>query len=102
MVKKILLLAAFASLTISISANTNTNELEKFNSAKSTISFTENKGQISDQNYNPRPDVLFSGETNGLTFHIRKDGISYQTSRVDSWKQQDENLPEGMSRRRKD
>ena len=96
MVKKILLLAAFASLTISISANTNTNELEKFNSAKSTISFTENKGQISDQNYNPRPDVLFSGETNGLTFHIRKDGISYQTSRVDSWKQQDENLPEGM------
>ena len=96
MVKKILLLAAFASLTISISANTNTNELEKFNSAKSTISFTENKGQISDQNYNPRPDVLFSGEANGLTFHIRKDGISYQTSRVDSWKQQDKNLPEGM------
>ena len=96
MKNKLFLLAAFASLTISISANTNTNELEKFNSAKSTISFTENKGQISDQNYNPRPDVLFSGEANGLTFHIRKDGISYQTSRVDSWKQQDENLPEGM------
>jgi len=96
MKNKLFLLAAFASLTISISANTNTNELEKFNSAKSTISFTENKGQISDQNYNPRPDVLFSGEANGLTFHIRKDGISYQTSRVDSWKQQDKNLPEGM------
>ena len=96
MVKKILLLASFAALTISISANTNTSELEKFNSAKSSVSFTENKGQISDQNYNPRPDVLFSGAANGLTFHIRKDGISYQTSRVDSWKQQDENLPEGM------
>ena len=40
--------------------------------------------------------MLFSGAANGLTFHIRKDGISYQTSRVDSWKQQDENLPEGM------
>jgi len=51
MKNKLFLLAAFASLTISISANTNTNELEKFNSAKSTISFTENKGQISDQNY---------------------------------------------------
>ena len=101
MKNKLFLLAAFASLTISISANTNTNELEKFNSAKSTISFTENKGQISDQNYNPRPDVLFSGEANGLTFHIRKDGISYQTSRVDSWKQQDENLPEGMREERK-
>mgnify|MGYP001026484867 FL=1 len=96
MKNKLFLLAAFASLTISISANTNTNELEKFNSAKSTISFIENKGQISDQNYNPRADVLFSGEANGLTFHIRKDGISYQTSRVDSWKQQGENLPEGM------
>ena len=96
MKNKLFLLAAFASLTISISANTNTNELEKFNSAKSTISFTENKGQISDQNYNPRPDVLFSGEANGLTFHIRNNGVSYQTSRVDSWKQQDENLPEGI------
>ena len=62
----------------------------------SSVSFTENKGQISDQNYNPRPDVLFSGAANGLTFHIRNNGISYQTSRVDSWKQQDENLPEGM------
>ena len=96
MIKKLFLLVYFAALTTSISANTNTSELDKFNSAKSSVSFTENKGQISDQNYNPRPDVLFSGEANGLTFHIRKDGISYQTSRVDSWKQQDENLPEGI------
>ena len=94
--KKSLLLASFVAFTISVSANTNPSELDKFNSAKSVVSFTENKGQISDQNYNPRPDVLFSGAANGLTFHIRKDGISYQTSRVDSWKQQDENLPEGM------
>ena len=96
MIKKLFLLVYFAALTTSISANTNTSELDKFNSAKSSVSFTENKGQISDQNYNPRPDVLFSGEANGLQFHIRKDGVSYQTSRVDSWKQQDENLPEGM------
>ena len=92
--KKTLLFASLAVFTSSVSANTS--ELDKFNSAKSSISFTENKGQISDQNYNPRPDVLFSGATNGLTFHIRKDGISYQTSRVDSWKEQDENLSEGM------
>ncbi|MDC1212000.1 SBBP repeat-containing protein [bacterium] len=94
--KKSLLTGLSAILTISVSANINSSELDKFNSAKSSVSFTENKGQISDQNYNPRPDVLFSGAANGLTFHIRKDGISYQTSRVDSWKQQDENLPEGM------
>ena len=94
--KKSLLLASFVAFTISVSANINTSELDKFNSTKSVVSFTENKGQISDQNYNPRPDVLFSGAANGLTFHIRKDGISYETSRVDSWKEQDENLPEGM------
>ena len=59
MKNKLFLLAAFASLTISISANTNTNELEKFNNtAKSTISFTENKGQVSDQNYNPTARCL--------------------------------------------
>ena len=77
MKNKLFLLASFSALTISISANTNTSELEKFNSAKSSVSFTENKGQISDQNYNPRPDVLFSGAANGLQFHIRKDGISF-------------------------
>ncbi|MDA7836719.1 SBBP repeat-containing protein [Salibacteraceae bacterium] len=93
---KTFLFVSMAVLTSSVSANTNTSELDKFNSTKSVVSFTENKGQISDQNYNPRPDVLFSGVANGLTFHIRKDGISYQTSRVDSWKEQDENLPEGM------
>ena len=86
----------FLALASNIVANTP--ELDKFNKTKSTISFTENKGQVSDQNYNPRPDVLFSGVANGLTFHIRKDGVSYQTSRVDSWKQKDENLPEGMSK----
>ena len=92
--KNTFLFVSLAVLTSSVSANTS--ELDKFNSTKSVVSFTENKGQISDQNYNPRPDVLFSGAANGLTFHIRKDGISYQTSRVDSWKEQDENLPEGM------
>ena len=71
----------FLALASNIVANTP--ELDKFNKTKSTISFTENKGQVSDQNYNPRPDVLFSGVANGLTFHIRKDGVSYQTSRVD-------------------
>ena len=67
--KNILTLTLFLALASSIVANTS--ELDKFNNTKSTISFTENKGQVSDQNYNPRPDVLFSGVANGLTFHIR-------------------------------
>jgi hypothetical protein len=51
-----------------------------------TLRFTENKGQFADQNYNPRPDVLFGCSDGQLTFHITKKGISYQLYRVDSYK----------------
>ena len=61
-------LTLFLVLASTIVANTS--ELDKFNNTKSTISFTENKGQGSDQNYNPRPDVLFSGVANGLTMDL--------------------------------
>ncbi len=36
-----------------------------------TITFTENKGQISDQNYKPRLDILYGGTANGMAFHVR-------------------------------
>lgn len=55
----------------------------------SIISFTENKGQVADQNGNPRPDVQFSGNTRGMAFHLRNNGISYELNRVDSWKKMD-------------
>lgn len=48
--------------------------------------FTENKGQICDQNNTPRHDVLFSGSSNGLVYHLTQTGISYQLNRIDSWK----------------
>lgn len=51
--------------------------------------FTENKGQIHDQYYKPRPDVLFSGSANGLFYHLKKDGLHYQLLRVESWKKED-------------
>ena len=41
-----------------------------------------NHGQIKDQHWNPRPDVLFSGECSELDFFIRNDGISYQISQI--------------------
>ncbi len=50
------------------------------------ISFTENKGQVCDQNGNLRPDVLFSGKINDLIYHLTTKGISYQLHKVDSWK----------------
>ncbi|MCC5918843.1 MAG: SBBP repeat-containing protein [Cryomorphaceae bacterium] len=56
---------------------------------KATCSFEENKGQFKDQFWNPRPDVLFGGETNGLVYHLFKDGISYQIYQVESWKEDD-------------
>ena len=66
---------AFILLTFTLSAK---GDLDKFSTKSNTITFTENKGQVSDQNYKPRPDVLFSGEANGMVFHLRNDGVSYQ------------------------
>ncbi len=62
--------------------------LDQFNAKlnQNQISFTENKGQVYDQNRQPRPDVLFGGENNGLIFHLRNNGISYQLNRIDKWK----------------
>ncbi|HRD40581.1 MAG TPA: hypothetical protein PLC65_18265, partial [Bacteroidia bacterium] len=54
---------------------------------KNLISFTENKGQISDQNFKARPDVLFAGSDGEINFHIRNNGVSYQLTKIDSWKQ---------------
>jgi hypothetical protein len=51
------------------------------------ISFTENKGQIHDQNYRNRPDVLFCGTDGKLVYHLRNNGISYQLNKVESWKE---------------
>ncbi|HTF02532.1 MAG TPA: SBBP repeat-containing protein, partial [Bacteroidia bacterium] len=54
----------------------------------SSLSFKENKGQVGDQNSQPRPDVLFSGTDGKMVFHLKNNGISYQLSRVDSWKEE--------------
>jgi hypothetical protein len=75
-------------VTISCFSQSN---LANFKDSKSQqqISFTENKGQVSDQNYKARPDVLFSGTDGKLVYHLKNNGISYQLSRVDSWKKED-------------
>jgi gliding motility-associated-like protein len=51
------------------------------------ITFKENKGQIGDQFSKPRPDILFSGQTQNLNFYLRNNGISYQLYRADEWKE---------------
>jgi gliding motility-associated-like protein len=72
----VLLLILLYSLT------TNAGKIPKLHSG---LSFKENKGQVGDQFSKPRPDVLFTGHSQNLTFHLRNNGISYQMNRVDSW-----------------
>ena len=60
---------------------------EKLVKAASEGVFIENKGQLSDQYDQPRPDVLFAAESKGLVYHLRNNGISYQQYRVDNWKE---------------
>jgi len=74
---------------LSFSAYANKLPLNIKKEAKPQISFTENKGQICDQNYKPRTDVLFSGTDGKLTFHIKNNGVSYQLNRVDKWKEEE-------------
>lgn len=52
---------------------------------KSSVFFQENKGQICDQNSKPRPDVLFSGVSNEMVYHLTQKGVSYQLSKINAW-----------------
>ena len=76
-------------LSTSIFANKTPNYPKGFSpKTNNGISFTENKGQIHDQNYKSRPDVLFGGSDGNLVFHLKNNGISYQLNRVDTWKKE--------------
>lgn len=48
-----------------------------------TAYFRENKGQVRDQHWRPRWDVLYSGESGGLVYHLFRDGLSFQLARVE-------------------
>ncbi len=76
-------------LPISLLAQNGNKQWRNFDSkeSKQSILFTENKGQVYDQNYAPRPDVLFSAMTGKLAFHLKTTRVSYQLQRVDKWKE---------------
>lgn len=52
--------------------------------------FEENKGQLKDQFWNSRPDVLFYGTSEGMNYFIKNTGMSYQLSRAESWKDKED------------
>ncbi|MBL7895914.1 MAG: T9SS type A sorting domain-containing protein [Bacteroidia bacterium] len=56
------------------------------NSTNNNIPITENNGQVCNQYYQPRKDVLFIGNNESMSFHIRNNGISYQLSKVKTWR----------------
>lgn len=51
--------------------------------AEKDFGYTENKGQVHDQNGNLRPDVLFMHEGSGLKVVLRESGFSYELVRND-------------------
>ena len=88
---KIIILFIIILFTSGVFANKPPNYPKGFiPKTNSGISFTENKGQIHDQNYKLRPDVLFGGSDGNLVFHLKNNGISYQLNRVDTWKKEDD------------
>ncbi|HRD39065.1 MAG TPA: hypothetical protein PLC65_10570, partial [Bacteroidia bacterium] len=76
--KTVLGLLAFSLTTGTFASNNEKSIDDVKGKVKDELVFTENKGQVSDQNHNPRPDVLFSGTNDGLVYHLRNNGVSYQ------------------------
>jgi hypothetical protein len=86
-------LSALAAV-FTVSANAFTVTPPDFKSPQSSsIAFTENKGQVHDQNTKARPDVLYGVMAGDLAVHIKKNGVSYQLARVDKWREVEGNLP---------
>ena len=88
------LIIAFTILTTCVGNPIFSQHEEKFIDKKNELSFEENKGQMKDQFWKARPDVLFYGHSEGMNFFIKNSGMSYQLSRVESWKDKDELMKE--------
>jgi uncharacterized repeat protein (TIGR01451 family) len=90
MLKHLLLILSLAVLLNSFSQNFNPGNPEQYSSAQPTAFFEENKGQMKDQFWNPRPDVLYYGTSEGMNYYIKNSGMSYQLSRIESWKEEED------------
>jgi hypothetical protein len=100
MQKKVLTIVLTLGLVFNYLASNKTKS--KFSEAKQPstdkpLCFTENKGQVTDQNHQARPDVLFCGQSQGLIFQLKNNGISYQLSRIDSYKK--DNVSKGVNKK---
>ncbi|MDI1353776.1 MAG: T9SS type A sorting domain-containing protein [bacterium] len=79
---------AFVSvIALSFTATVLAKSTPDFKQQNTNIIFTENKGQVYDQNYKTRPDVLYGAMSGNMAVHIKKNGVSYQLYRVESYKE---------------
>src|SRR5690606_28699703 len=79
--------AAILLFVINAFAKTTPEMPKGFKQQNTGISFTENKGQVHDQNYQARPDVLYGAMAGNMAVHIKNNGVSYQLYRVDKYKE---------------
>jgi ribosomal protein S18 acetylase RimI-like enzyme len=74
LMKKLLLLSAFIFPAAMLQAQANTSNY-KFNGEQAV--FTENRGQVVDQDGKPVPDVLAKASMPGLDMYLTKTGVTY-------------------------
>jgi hypothetical protein len=86
---KAVVLVIFLVVGYSTAPAQNLAQAQQFAKAKPAVYFTENKGQIHDGHYNPRPDVLAMGITPGAQFIISAKGTSHQLKRL-HWKERED------------
>lgn len=84
------LLTVLIISSFSVIAQTAVQQSVKHDLSKPASVFEENKGQMKDQHWKPRPDVLFYGNQQGMNYYIKNDGVSFQLSRVDSWREEEQ------------
>jgi hypothetical protein len=84
-ITRFFLITALMQFSLAITSS-NPNKSSLTSQQQSAVLFKENKGQVSDQHFRPRPDVLFSGVTGNLAYHLKTKGVSYQITKVDEWR----------------
>ncbi len=61
------------------------------------LRFTENRGQVADINGKPRPDILFTAQSQGVKLFVTATGLHYQFTRL-HYKEKTEGKEKGMPR----
>jgi len=71
-------------LIISIASNAQSTREQASKVPGNETAFIPNRGQIIDMNQHLRPDILFKSQGNGCDIYLRKTGISYVYSNIES------------------